>query len=262
MAADSFFETADGTWFRPTDLCRGPWDPDGCHAGPPAGLVARAMEALLPDKRLTRLTVDLLRPVPMAGFAVQASLGREGRMVSTSSAVVTDATGKERLRAHGLHLAVRDVGQLPSAPPPTPPLAEATPGPFVMEVPATDRPPGFAAAVEIAYAPGSAPQPGANTIWMRSVPLLPDEEPSPFQRICPLADSGNAIGRNAEPWEVAFVNPDLTLVLHRDPVGEWLGSRVSSTWEPDGIGLADALLFDADGAVGRACQTLLLTPLR
>ncbi len=33
-----------------------------------------------------------------------------------------------------------------------------------------------------------------------------------------------------------------------------------STWQPNGIGLADALLFDAVGAVGRACQTLLVQP--
>lgn len=56
------------------------------------------------------------------------------------------------------------------------------------------------------------------------------------------------------------MNPDLTIVLHRLPVGEWLGSPAVSRWEPSGIGLADALLFDELGVVGRACQTLLLTP--
>ena len=54
---------------------------------------------------------------------------------------------------------------------------------------------------------------------MSTAPLLPDETPSPFQRICPLADCGNAFSRHAEPVEIAFVNPDLTIALHRDPVG-------------------------------------------
>ena len=75
---------------------------------------------------------------------------------------------------------------------------------------------------------------------MRTAPLLPDETPSPFQRICPLADCGNAFSRHAEPWEIAFVNADLTIALHRDPVGEWLGSRAVSWWQPSGVGLADA----------------------
>jgi hypothetical protein len=97
---------------------------------------------------------------------------------------------------------------------------------------------------------------------MRTIPLLAGEEPSPFQRICPLADSGNAIGRNAEPDEIGFVNPDLTVVLHRRPEGLWLGSEAVSFWQPTGIGLADALLFDHRGTVGRALQTLLLRPMK
>jgi hypothetical protein len=95
---------------------------------------------------------------------------------------------------------------------------------------------------------------------MRALAPLPDEQPSPFQRICPLADCGNAFSRHADPDRVQFINADLTIALHRDPVGEWLGSRAVSYWQPSGVGLADALLFDEHGPVGRALQTLLLRP--
>ena len=84
---------------------------------------------------------------------------------------------------------------------------------------------------------------------------------SPFQRICPLADCGNAFSRHADPDQMRFVNTDLVVALHRDPVGEWMGSQVTSHWHPTGVGLADALLFDDEGAVGRALQTLLLRPV-
>jgi len=97
-------------------------------------------------------------------------------------------------------------------------------------------------------------------VWMETIAVLPGEEPSPFQRICPLADCGNAFSRHAEPDRVQFINADLTVALHRDPVGTWMGSRVWSHWQPSGIGLADALLFDDEGPVGRALQTLLLRP--
>jgi hypothetical protein len=93
---------------------------------------------------------------------------------------------------------------------------------------------------------------------MKTVALLPDEVPSPFQRMCPLADCGNAFGRNADLQQVQFMNTDLTLSLHRDPVGEWLGTQSVGYWQANGIGLADATLYDARGAVGRALQTLLL----
>lgn len=54
------------------------------------------------------------------------------------------------------------------------------------------------------------------------------------------------------------MNPDLTILLHRDPEGDWLGTQATSYWESNGIGMADALLFDHNGVVGRAIQTLLL----
>lgn len=260
MTPSSFFTTADGTWFQPTDNCRGPWDPDSCHAGPPTGLLARAVEALVPGQRLTRLTVDLLRPVPMAGFRIDAEVVRRGRSVTTTRAVLVDGDDRPRVTAAGLHLRTDTVRDRPTAVIATPALDDAVDGAFPIRRTRHDRP-GFVNGVETRYPPSQDPNPGPTTIWLRTVPLLPEEEPSPFQRICPLADCGNAISRNAEPDEHGFVNPDLTLVLHREPEGEWLGSQGVSHWQPDGIGLADALLFDHRGVVGRALQTLLLTPV-
>ena len=259
MAPTSFFTSPDGSWFEPTDHCRGPWDPDSCHGGPPSGLLARALEVLVPDQRLTRLTVDLVRPIPMAGFRIDAEVVRQGRSVSTTRATLIDGDGRPRVTAAGLHLRREPSGELPTVHISTPALDEAHPGPFPISRSLHDRP-GFKQSVETRYPAGETPDPGPTTVWLRTMPLLPDEEPSPFQRICPLADCGNALSRNAEPWDVGFVNPDLTLALHREPEGDWLGSSSMSHWQPDGIGLADALLFDHWGVVGRALQTLLITP--
>ena len=74
---------------------------------------------------------------------------------------------------------------------------------------------------------------------------------SGFQRICPLADCGNAISRNGEPLDLA-INTDLSIHLHQEPVGEWFGSEATSHWSPDGI--SDALLFDEQG--GRAGRSI------
>ena len=258
----SFFTTADGDWFQPTDHCRGPWDPDACHAGPPAGLMARAVEALVPTQRLVRLTVDLVRPIPHAGFRLVAETARAGRTVSTTVVAILDADGRERVSARGLHITAREGLELPTTRWDPPSLRDSEPGGFPLRAPRRHDLPAFnGPGVEVRYPPGEVSTPGPTTVWMRTVPLLPDEDPSPFQRICPLADCGNAISRNAEPDVVAFVNPDLTIVLHRDPVGEWLGSSAVSRWEPSGIGMADALLFDEQGAVGRAVQTLVVTPV-
>ncbi len=258
--ADSFF-TSDDDWFSPTDHCRGPWDPNSCHAGPPSGLIARASERLVPDQRLVRLTVDLTRPIPFAGFRVEAVIVRAGRTVTTTALTLVDEKGKPILTARALHVREQPSLDLPTTPWRPPELARSGAGVFPIRESRHPLPNFTGDGVAVRYPPGQGPGGGPTTAWMRTVPLLRDENPSPFQRICPLADCGNAFSRNAEPTEYTFVNPDLTIVLHREPVGDWLGSSSVSRWEPSGIGMSDSLLFDEHGAGGRALQTLVITPL-
>ncbi len=259
----AFFTTEDGRWFAPTELARGPWDPDACHAGPPAGLMARASERAVPGQALVRLTVDLIRPVPMGGFAVEAEVTRAGRTVSTTRVSLLDADGRELLAAHGSHVGeATEPLDAPTAEVGGPALAEAEPGGFPIRAGGLHGLAGFTSAIETRTPPGHESAPGPSTLWMRTPPLLPGEEPSPFQRICPLADCGNAVSRNADvgsgPGAIAFMNTDLTLHLHRAPVGEWFASESVSHWQPTGHGMSDSRLFDERGPVGRAVQSLLL----
>lgn len=254
---------ADVEWFTPTDHSRGPWDPDACHAGPPTGLLVRAMERALPSVRLVRITVDLAKPIPMAGFRIAAEVTRRGRTVAATRAAIVDGEGVVRVTAIGLHIAagVEPIFEraLDNADFVPPRLGDSEVGVFPIKSPMPHGLPGFSgSAVRMRYPPGETPGPGATTAWMNTDPLLPDEAPSPFQRICPLADCGNALSRHVDPGDLMFVNPDLTIALHRYPVGDWLGSRTTSQWQPSGIGLATATLFDDEGAVGQALQTMIL----
>ena len=255
---DSFFTSDDNQWFQPTDHTRGPWDEHACHAGPPTGLIARAVEQLLPEHRLTRLTVNLQRPVPFAGFSIQASISRQGKTVSLSEAKIVDGDNKTVITASAMHLATSDQPDLPSVTQHFGLPEEAQDDHFPLRGTLHDKPAFNGNGVQVRYPEGQTFAPGPTTAWMKTVPLLDFETPTPFQRICPLADCGNAFGRNAEPTDVTFMNTDLTIALHRDPEGEWLGTQSICHWEPSGIGLADALLFDENGAVGRAIQSLVL----
>ena len=247
-------------WIVPTALARGPWDYDSCHGGPPTAMLARALERELPHQRLCRISVELGRPVPMAGFRIETEVVRAGRASAQTRATLVDGAGKARVTAIGMHLAPLDAplfeGTLHNADVATPKVADTEPGEFPMRR-ATTQWPGFRGSVEVRYPPDQAVG-EPTTVYMRTVPPLPDEEPSPFQRICPLADCGNAFSRQADPEIFQFINTDLVIALHREPVGEWMGSRSWAHWQPDGVGLADALLFDDTGPVGRALQTLLL----
>jgi Acyl-CoA thioesterase C-terminal domain/Acyl-CoA thioesterase N-terminal domain len=269
----SFFEVpeireVDGTdveWFTPTDHCRGPWDADACHAGPPTGLLVRAMQRAVPDVRLARITVDLAKPIPMAGFRVDVEVTRRGKTVGGTRAAIVDGAGAVRVTATGLHVLEQHppmfATTLDNSGLATPRLKDAQPGLFPIDAGRHHGRPGFSgAAVRMRYPAGQDQRPRPTTAWMNTARLIPGERPTPFQAICPLADCGNAFGRHADTWEVAFVNADLTIALHRDPVGEWFGSHAVSWWQPSGVGLAEALLFDDSGPVGRALQTMVLRP--
>src|SRR5207247_2937553 len=73
----------DGARFVPTELCRGPWSPDAQHGGSPAALLARAAERFEggEEMQVARLTVELLRPVPLVPLTVAARWARPGRKV-------------------------------------------------------------------------------------------------------------------------------------------------------------------------------------
>ena len=257
--AKAFFRR-EGEHYVGNDPARGPWASDACHAGPVTAILAGALERAVPDKQLARLTVNFRRPVPIGGFDVHAETEREGRAASEASAVLKDQDGKICAVAYSLHLVAGSLGDLPTATPQRPIFDEARPDTFPVER-GLHGLPFFPSGIEVAYPPEETPKPGPSTVWMRTLPIVEGEAPSPIQTLCPLADCGNAISRNAEFSEVSCVNPDLTLTVFRPPVSEWLASQSTSFWEPSGIGMSKAQLFDTEGPIAYALQTLLVRPL-
>lgn len=253
-----FRETLDGI-FLGNDPVRGPWAENACHAGPVIGLVARAAESMLADKRMTRVSADLIRPVPLDGIRVEAEITREGRLTASASVRVVTLDGKVCVQANTLHITETELGDVPTAAFPLPDFSSATPGPF----PVTEFAhalPTFADFIEVRYPPGETPAPGPTTIWMRTPHLLEGEVPTTFQRLCPLADSGNGTSRNAEISQMGFMNCDITIVVHRHSHADWLGSKALSHWQSNGIGLAEAEIFDERGPVASVLQTVVLMP--
>jgi len=253
----AFFSSVDGDWFTPNDEARGPWSEDACHAGPPTGLIARALEKSVADKPLTRLTVNLLRPIPMSGFRIAVEVTKSGRVSATSSAELIDDKGRVCANATALHLAASGGGYVACPPTDSPDFDEAKPGIFPVTS-VNHSLPSFSSGIEVMYPPGEDGSLGPTTLWMRTLPLLEGEIPSAFQSLCPLADCGNGISRNADLSEAMFMNPDITIAIHRLPESDWLASRATSYWQSTGVGLSQATLFDKKGPIGTAIQTLVV----
>lgn len=278
----ALFEPARRDRFVPTAHARGPWDPAHCHGGPVSALLARAVEragdevggsgqqSSLPLWQVARLTVELTRPVPV-GRALQLSstVERPGKRVSLVAAVLTD-DGTEVARVRGLrirrdHVDVPDVvigdeadedtdgSEFPAGP------EESRPEqPRFMDDPPDDV--SFAlTACEHRFAAGGWVDPGPVAVWIRLVvPVLPDEVPTGVQRVAAAADFGNGVS-SVLPWDrYLFINPDLTVHLHRPPEGDWVGLRAVTRIGTLGAGLAQSALHDQRGLVGRSLQSLYI----
>jgi hypothetical protein len=254
---DAFY-VPDGDRFRATELTRGPWDPDAQHAGPPAGLLARELERLgEPGARMGRITVEILRPVPIATLAASARVVKPGRRVELCEATLSDERG-ELMRASAWRLRARGVELPDDAAPedgPAPPGPDrGEPGEFFP----TGEELGYHTAMEYRFVRGAFLEPGPATVWMRMrVPLVPGEVPSPLVRVMVAADSGNGVSAALDYRRWRFINPDLTVYLMRPPAGDWVALEAATT-AAAGVGLADTTLHDERGPIGRATQALFV----
>jgi len=249
----------DGDVYVPTELGASPWGPDSLHGGAPAALLTRAVERHEPDtveRQLVRMTIEILRPVPIAPLRVETRTIRPGRRVQLveSSLYAGDV---EVTRATGLRLHVVDL-PLPDAavdPEPTPPPPDRG-RPFDVEW-------GWRAfhldGMELRMVAGDFREPGPCTAWFRlRVPVVAGEEPTPMMRVAAAADFGNGLSQvlPMEGW--LYINPDLTFTVSRPPTGEWVCLAASTHLAGAGAGFAESALYDERGRMGRAVQSLLL----
>jgi Thioesterase-like superfamily len=257
MSTAPVFERSDGR-FVATDLARGPWDPNALHGGAAAALLMRAFERLpAPDGlRLARVTYELLRPVPVGPVEIQAEITRPGRRVQLLEGSIF-AGGTEVVRARALRVQTADAGNAPGANTPPPP-GPATGRPAKVNVP--HRPMFAPDAIEIVFVAGAWGG-GPSTAWFRLLrPIVADETPSGLERLAAAGDFGNGMSSILSWDDYMYINPDLTLYIEREPTGEWICLEAQTRIAAGGIGLAESVLYDERGRVGRATQALLVAP--
>lgn len=55
-----------------------------------------------------------------------------------------------------------------------------------------------------------------------------------------------------------FINPEITVHLHREAVGEWICLDAQTAISHGDVGLATSVLGDLDGPIGVGAQSLLI----
>ena len=207
------------------------------------------------------MTFDLMRAIPMSLLEVTVEVVRDGRRVQVVVASLLDR-GTEVARATALRMRVAEI-DLPPAPfdpwQPPPPPDETPPAEWADWEHNTDLKRFHRHAVEVRTVNRSFRTPGRGLSWVKLLyPVVAGEQVTPTVRAAALADVANGNAKVLDPAEYLYVNPDVTLYLHRDPVGDWIGMDSVAFQHGTGIGVADTLLFDTNGPIGRVNQAQLL----
>jgi hypothetical protein len=250
-----------------TEYTRGPWDPNAQHGGAPAALLMRAFELTEPDPglQLTRVTYELIKPVPLGDLLISCEVVRPGRRVQLLEGTISTTDGTPVVRARALRVRRAEVD---------------SGGPLSTDLLAAEAAAGSVAApsgwegiaesgfgfdhvvfpgngMEVRFVNGSFFELGPSTVWFRlKVPVVPSETPSPLQRMAAASDFPNGIATELDWAKYVFINPDLTLYIEREPVGEWIALQGAMRVVAGGAGISQAVIYDEQGRIGRSLQSL------
>jgi acyl-CoA thioesterase len=241
----------DGKGWQPHPEAAGPFR--GLHGGAVSGLVVAEMERRAREDGLGPVlsaSVLLLRPAPTTALELHVDVLRKG---GRSSALEATLLAEGRLIAKGTASCVaphRATGT--PAEPPRPVDAGA--------LPRWPLKPRFAHRTLFDALDLRVDAEGAK--WGRLLrPLVPYDAALAFAFV--VADNGQPFSLE-RPGELlqryTFPNIDIAVHAARPPVGAWIGVKARSDWRPEGMGLTESELYDAQGRFGRACQTVVLVP--
>ncbi|HET9691125.1 MAG TPA: thioesterase family protein [Acidimicrobiales bacterium] len=253
---DDGFYVLDRRTYVPTILTQGPWDPGAQHGGPVSGLLATLVESTpsLVPMQVARLTVDLLRPVPLAPLDVERQVVREGKRIQVVD--VQLLSGSDLVaRASALRIRIGD-DTAAIAPAPGP----VVPGPDHATAPEWSSPyvPGFRRAIElrVAAVPG-----GGSVLWVRlGVPIVVGARASAVATLAVAADFTSLQGSGEVARRCAAINGDVNLHVLRAPRGPWVGLSGATAFSSTGTGLSSTVLCDLDGQVGAASCVQVVDP--
>jgi len=226
------------------------------HGAAPASLIAWGCERLPASRpmRVARMTIDLMRPVPIAPLTLHSRIIRNGRKIQLSE-ILLFAGETEVVRASVLKVRTMSVD--------TPAIS----APLEVPLPDAGRKPElgiknpFITGMSMRIVRGGFQSPGPGAIWFRADrPIVDGHEIRQLMRAAIAADFSNGIGSVLDFQAWTFINGDLNINLVRDPIGEWILLDAETWLVPNGGGLAIARLADTTGYFGRAVQSLIIEP--
>ncbi|MFF1875673.1 thioesterase family protein [Kitasatospora herbaricolor] len=256
----AYFERVGPARFQPTPHAGGAWGDAEIHFSPLGGLIVHAIEQYVDEHhgdglQLSRISFDILGFLAAEECEISVDTIRPGRTIRLIEATAVIA-GRAAVRARAWYLAAFDTASVAGGsddrlPPPdglpSVPLTSVWPG-------------GYVASVDVR--PTGPAHPGRGKVWLSTeTALVAGDDVGALASWLTLIDTANGVAVRRPPQEWMFPNVDLTIHLHRQPEGRWVGMDTTVTFGPTGQGVTATVLHDLSGPVGYAQQSLTLRPL-
>jgi acyl-coenzyme A thioesterase PaaI-like protein len=240
----------------------------------PFAPLALSTRIVRPGRRVQELAGELTAPSRDAAPDRRgAASDRRGAASDRRGAASDHGSAEEELVCRATALRVQEVPADTPLSTPSPPRGPVALGQAALPPPETGEPvrfsldrstgASFASSAMEMRGLGDPRALGPGRVWMRlRHPLLPGETLTALARLAATADFGNGVSAVLPFDRYLFINADLTIHLHRPPRGEWIGLDARTLLHRRGTGLAESVLHDVEGPVGRAFQTLVVQPRR
>lgn len=252
MSTDAFCRQLGSGRYALNPISRGSWGEDSLHARVLAGLLGHELEQKWAHGgfHCARLTIDLYRLPTLAPAEITVTPVRDGNRIRVIDLeYISEGTSYARATAVLLKQTDNPPGERWSPPNWDVPAPLSLPEVgFPAQVPGGWQP--MWETRRITSWPSKVEQQRA---WLREIrPLVEGVELTPFVRAASAADWTNPFANFSPGQGLQFINADITLYLHRYPVGEWIGFEVASHQSAEGIAVGDCTMYDEAGAIGHS----------
>ena len=242
------------------------WDGATQSGGAVLALLGHVLEDVptLVPMSMTRLTVDIVRPVPVGEpLHVGTEVVREGKKIQLVDLTMT-AGEVVTTRARALRIRDRDVTDMPGMPGSSSDVNPAATLPQPDDLDELQLRPGICEflrlGAEIRRTTGAID--GAHGVWCRlRVPVVAGEPVRASSRAALPLDVVNLIGIGLDPFRATSINPDVSGHMNRAPVGEWV-LLTGNTHYDHGVahGVSMAVMSDSEGVFGVTSTSQILDP--
>ncbi|MCU1376178.1 MAG: hypothetical protein JWO68_3464 [Actinomycetia bacterium] len=251
----------DGDGFVGTLLTQGGWDPGAQNGAVVLALLGHCLEDVptLAPMSLARLTVDLMRPVPIGTrLVVRPTVVREGKKLQV---VLLELLAHDvvHVRATALRTRVEDLGEegveLLEGTPSADPAAQLPPPEECDRLGEGPGAPGFLRGIELRRVRGKG-------VWLRlAVPVVAEQPIRATSCMTVGFDFAQLINADVERAmpTMTMINPDVTAHVLRPPTDAWIAVTGETRFHAAlGRGISSAVLSGGAGTFAVASTSQLV----